>query len=183
MVHTNITMLKKALFLDRDGIINVDHGYVSKINDFTFTKGIFELLHLFMKKEYLIFIITNQSGIGRGYYSVEDFQHLTDYMLNVFKEKDIHIQEVQYCPHAPEKNCHCRKPNTGMIEEILKAYPVDLSNSWLMGDKQSDIDLANQANIPHSIAIGTSDISGASYQFATISECYRFLKDNPSLRK
>ena len=167
---------QKALFLDRDGIINIDHGYVSKIEDFKFTEGIFELLHLFIKKEYLLFIITNQSGIGRGYYTLKDFNTLTTWMIEVFKEKNISIQRVSYCPHAPEDNCHCRKPQTGMIEDILKQYSIDLSTSWLIGDKQSDIDLSHNAKIQHSIAIGSRKISTASYQFNTISDCYTFLE-------
>ena len=165
---------QKALFLDRDGVINIDHGYVSKIEDFAFTEGIFELLHLFSQKGYLLFIITNQSGIGRGYYTLQDFDTLTSWMLSVLNTHDITIEKVAYCPHAPEANCHCRKPQTGMIEEILKHYPIDLSNSWLIGDKQSDIDLAQQAKIAQSIAIGSCDIVNASYQFNTVSDCYQF---------
>lgn len=84
-------MLKKALFLDRDGIINIDHGYVYKIEDFEFTKGIFKLLHLFIQKGYLLFIVTNQSGIGRGYYSLDDFDTLTQWMLKRFEEEHISI--------------------------------------------------------------------------------------------
>ncbi len=167
---------QKALFLDRDGIINIDHGYVSKIEDFEFTKGIFELLHLFIRKEYLLFIVTNQSGIGRGYYTLKDFDTLTEWMNKVLMDNDITIQQIAYCPHSPEDNCHCRKPQTGMINEILKQYPIDLSDSWLIGDKQSDIDLAHNAKIQHSIAIGSGDILNASYQFDTISDCYTFLK-------
>ena len=82
---------QKALFLDRDGIINIDHGYVSKIEDFAFTEGIFELLHLFTQKGYLLFIITNQSGIGRGYYTLQDFDTLTSWMLSVLNTHDITI--------------------------------------------------------------------------------------------
>jgi len=169
---------QKALFLDRDGIINIDHGYVSKIEDFKFVKGIFELLHLFIKKEYLLFIITNQSGIGRGYYTLNDFDTLTQWMLKCFDSKDINIQKVSYCPHSPEDNCHCRKPQTGMIDDILKQYSIDLSTSWLIGDKQSDIDLSRNAKIQHNIAIGSHDIVNASYQFTSISDCHTFLKKN-----
>jgi len=168
---------QKALFLDRDGIINIDHGYVSKIEDFEFTEDIFELLHLFIQKEYLLFIITNQSGIGRGYYTLNDFNTLTEWMLQKLEDQNISIQKVTYCPHAPEDNCHCRKPQTGMIEDILKQYAINLSDSWLIGDKQSDIDLSHNAKIQHSIAIGSTTIQNASYQFDTISDCYTFLKN------
>jgi len=172
---------QKALFLDRDGVINIDHGYVSKIDNFVFTEGIFELLQLFVHKGYMLFIVTNQSGIGRGYYSLEDFQVLTQYMLDVFKEKYIHIQEVQYCPHAPEESCDCRKPKTGMIDSILEQYPIDLENSWLIGDKQSDIDLALHSHIAHSIAITTTSLHHASYSFDSIQSCKIFMGTHPTV--
>ena len=88
------TMLKKALFLDRDGIINVDRGYVYQIDKFEFTKDIFDLLHLFEDTGYLLFIVTNQSGIGRKYYTQEDFQTLTKWMIETLHQHGIDIQEV-----------------------------------------------------------------------------------------
>lgn len=168
----------KALFLDRDGVINVDHGYVHKIKKFEFTEGLFELLRLFIEKGYLLFIVTNQSGIGRGYYSEEDFQTLTSWMLESLKKKGIEISSVQHCPHAPEENCACRKPATGMIDQILFKHTIDLENSWLIGDKQSDIDLAHNAKVGNTIAIGERTIAKASYAFQTILECKLFLEEN-----
>lgn len=164
-------MKTKALFLDRDGIINVDHGYVSKIKDFEFVDGIFDLVKLFVDAGYLIFVVTNQSGIGRGYYSEEDFTVLTDWMIEAFKTKELKIEKVYYCPHSPEEKCHCRKPETGMIEQALEDYPVDLADSWLIGDKQSDIDLAMNASIRSSIYIGNKDIKNATHYFNSILEC------------
>jgi len=171
-------MLKKALFLDRDGIINVDHGYVSQIDKFEFTKDIFDLLHLFTDAGYLLFIVTNQSGIGRKYYTQEDFDTLTQWMINALHEEYIDIKEVQYCPHTPEDDCNCRKPATGMIENILKKHTIDLHNSWIIGDKQSDIDLALNANIPNSIAIGDKNIINSTYSFESILQCKEYLEEN-----
>jgi len=171
-------MKSKALFLDRDGIINIDHGYVSKIEDFEFTEGIFDFLDLFIEKGYKLFIVTNQSGIGRGYYSQQDFDTLTEWMLRELKKKDIHIESVQHCNHAPEKHCACRKPATGMVDEILKQYTIDFENSWMIGDKQSDIDLAHNSTINHTIAIGKNTIEKSEYTFLTILECQRYLKAN-----
>ena len=168
-------MKTKALFLDRDGIINVDHGYVSKIKDFEFVDGIFDLVKLFIDAEYLIFIVTNQSGIGRGYYSEEDLTTLTDWMIEEFKKKELKIEKVYYCPHSPEEKCHCRKPETGMIEQALENHPIDLADSWLIGDKQSDIDLAMNASIGSSIYIGNKDIKNPTYRFKSILECKEFL--------
>ena len=174
----NQASLSKALFLDRDGIINIDHGYVYRIKDFEFTKGIFELLKLFIKKGYKLFIVTNQSGIGRGYYTQENFNTLTQWMLDRFTEENITIESVEHCPHAPEESCLCRKPNTAMIEAILSKYPLDLKNSWMIGDKQSDIDLAHNANIYHTISIGNRKIKKSELSFASIRECYLYLKEN-----
>jgi len=168
--------MKRALFLDRDGIINVDHGYVHNIQKFTFNEKIFELLRLFQSREYLLFIVTNQSGIGRGYYSLEEFQRLTQWMLDRLKEEGITIESVKFCPHAPELNCTCRKPATGMIDDILKEYRIDLARSWMIGDKQSDIDLAHRAQIANTIAIGPRNIEHATYRFKTIERCYDHLK-------
>ena len=171
-------MLRKALFLDRDGIINLDHGYVYQINKFEFTKDIFNLLHYFKDAGYLLFIVTNQSGIGRNYYTQKEYDTLTQWMIQAFHEKDIDIQEVRHCPHAPEDNCDCRKPATGMIDNILKKYPIDLQHSWIIGDKQSDIDLALNANIPNRIAIGDKDIINSSYSFESITQCKEYIEEN-----
>jgi len=168
----------KALFLDRDGVINKDYGYVYKIEKFEFNEGIFELLKLFIDKGYTLFVVTNQSGIARGYYKEEDFAKLTDYMLQELKKEGITIQKVVHCPNHPDTNPKCRKPNTGMIDNILKNYPINLKESWMIGDKQSDIDLAINANIAKSIAIGKQDIKKACYNFKNIKECSNFFKTN-----
>ncbi len=175
--------MKKALFLDRDGIINVDHGYVYKSDDFGFIDGIFDLLHLFKKQGYLFFILTNQSGIGRGYYRQEDFDLLTTWMLKEFKKQGIRIETVQHCPHSPEALCSCRKPQIGMVNNILKHYALDLSQSWMIGDKQSDIDLAQNAGIASSIAIGGREIKGAKLSFSSIAACKRYLEENKAIIK
>ena len=174
-------MKKKALFIDRDGIINIDHGYVYKIEDFEFTEDIFELVKLFSKDGYMIFIITNQSGIARGYYSENDFSTLTEWMIKKFKNNNITIEEVYHCPHSPEENCHCRKPQTGMIEQALEQYPIDLKHSWMIGDKQSDIDLALNAGIGFSIAIGNENIEQSTYSFHSIIACKSYLEKNQDI--
>ncbi len=163
--------MKKALFLDRDGIINVDHGYVYKIEDFEFSDGIFDLVKLFTDAGYLIFVVTNQSGIGRGYYSEEDFITLSDWMIAEFKKQELKIEKVYYCPHSPKDKCHCRKPQTGMIEQALADYSIDLAHSYIIGDKQSDIDLAINAGLGKSIYIGNNAIENCTYRFTTIEAC------------
>jgi len=173
--------MQKALFLDRDGIINVDHGYVYEKEKFEFNEGIFSLLKLFINHNYKLYIVTNQSGIGRDYYSEKDFLALTVWMLERFKKEKIKIEEVKYCPHAPEENCSCRKPQTGMVKKILQKHQIDLNNSWLIGDKQSDIDLAIKSKIQQTIAIGERKIKNATYRFKTIAECKLFLEENQAI--
>ena len=148
----------KAAFLDRDGVINVDHGYVNKIEDFEFKEGIFELLEILQDMGFTLFVVTNQSGIARGYYSVADFMKLTEYMLDELKKRGIEIKEVAYCPHHPDitHKCECRKPAPGMILEIAKKFGVDLDNSILIGDKQSDIDAAKNAGVGRSYLVQNS---------------------------
>jgi D-glycero-D-manno-heptose 1,7-bisphosphate phosphatase len=169
---------QKALFLDRDGVINIDHGYVSTVEEFEFTEGIFPLLSLFISHGYTLFIVTNQSGIGRGYYSSADYQKLTTWMLTEFEKKDVYIEAIHHCHHAPEENCFCRKPAIGMVDAILFEHNIDLEASWLIGDKQSDIDLAHNAHIAHTIAIGERAIEHSDYHFDTILACQEYLEEN-----
>jgi len=146
-------MKRKAIFLDRDGVINIEKDYLFKLEDFEFIEGVFESLRYFQRLGFLLFIITNQSGIGRGYYTKDDFSLLTKWMLSQFENENIIISDVQFCPHSPDIDCRCRKPNIGMIENIDKNYPIDFENSWLIGDKQSDIECAKNAKIKHTIQV------------------------------
>lgn len=173
--------LKKAIFIDRDGVINIEKDYLYKIEDFEFISGVFEALRAFLKKGYLLFIITNQSGIGRGYYTFEDFKLLTNWMLKELNKQNIEIKDVQFCPHTPNEECLCRKPNTGMIDNILKKYSLDLENSWLIGDKASDIKCAKNAKIKNTIQVKSGhsfneNLSEATYVCETILDSVKFIK-------
>ncbi len=147
----------KALFLDRDGVINIDNGYTYKIEEFKFYNGIFNLLKHAQKLGYKLFIVTNQSGIARGYYSENDFQRLTLWMLNEFEKNGIKIEKVYYCPHLPEDNCECRKPKPKMIEDAIDEFDIDPKSSWLVGDKLSDIKAAKNADVKNTILISSED--------------------------
>lgn len=142
--------MNKALFLDRDGVVNVEKDYVYRIEDFEFTKGIFELCKNYFEKEYYIFIITNQAGIAKGYYTVEDFLKLTDWMTAQFLKNGINIAKVYFCPHHPDITgiCKCRKPEPGMILQAVKEFDLDISESILIGDKESDLEAGRNAGIP-----------------------------------
>ena len=145
--------MKKAIFLDRDGVINKDFGYVHKVEDFVFIDGVFEALKEFEQMEYLLVILTNQSGIGRGYYSLDDFKKVTKFMLKELKEKGIKIEKVYFCPHKPEDNCYCRKPNPAMFFAAAKEFDIDLKNSWMIGDKESDIKAAKKAGVKNTLLL------------------------------
>lgn len=141
--------MKKALFLDRDGIINKEINYLHKIEDFELVDGIIDLCKDFKESGYIIIVITNQAGIARGKYSEEDFEKLTIWMIDLFKQNSINISEVYHCPHHPDftGQCECRKPNIGMILQAQEKYDIDLSRSVLVGDKESDIAAGINANI------------------------------------
>jgi len=141
--------LKKALFLDRDGVINVEKEYLYKKEDFEFIEGIFELCRHYQDLGYLIFIVTNQSGIARQFYSEEDFSKLTQWMLKEFEKEGIHIAKVYHCPHHPDISgaCACRKPEPGMLREAAEAFDIDLENSIMIGDKERDIEAGINAGL------------------------------------
>lgn len=147
----------KALFLDRDGVINIDHGYTYKIEEFKFYDEIFNLLRHAQKLGYKLFIVTNQSGIARGYYSEQDFKRLTLWMLKEFEKNGIKIEKVYYCPHLPEDNCECRKPNPKMIKDAIDEFDIDPKSSWMIGDKPSDIEAAKNAGVQNTILISTKN--------------------------
>lgn len=137
----------KALFLDRDGVINKDLGYVYRIEDFEFMPGIFAALRGFIELGFEIFVVTNQSGIGRKYYTQADFDKLSEYMINEFKAQGVNIKKIYHCPHTPDDNCECRKPKSGMFLKALSEFNIDMKSSIMIGDKQSDIDAASGAGV------------------------------------
>ncbi len=149
--------MNKALFLDRDGVINKEKNYLYKIEDFEFIDGVFETCRYFQEKGYLIIIITNQAGIARGKYSEDDFHKLNDWMLAEFSKKDVRISKVYYCPHHPDFSgeCECRKPKPKMILDAQREFDLDLSQSILVGDKNSDIEAGISAGIKSNFLITT----------------------------
>lgn len=148
-------MKSKALFLDRDGIINKEIDYLYRIEDFIFIDGIFELCQYYQNNDYKIFVITNQAGISRGFYTEDDYKKLTNWMINEFSKKGITIMKVFHCPHHPEitGECSCRKPNPGMLKQAENEYNIDLSSSILIGDKISDIEAGKNAGVGLNILI------------------------------
>lgn len=143
--------MNKAVFLDRDGTINVEKEYLYRIQDFEFIPGVVEGLLKFQNAGYLLIIITNQSGIGRGYYTENDFHILNGWMQEQFRQKGVSITDIYFCPHLPEAKvgkyrmvCRCRKPLLGMFEQAINVYNIDLSRSWTIGDKIRDLSLCEK---------------------------------------
>ena len=179
-------MIKKAFFLVRDGVINIDHDYVYKLEDFQFIDGIFELCRQAISKGYLIFVITNQAGIGRGYYNTEDFNHLTRWMCEVFLNEGILITKVYHSPFHPthgigeyKKDDISRKPNTGMIYQAVNEFNIDLKESVLIGDKPSDIQAGINAQVGRNIYFGSNkickDLGLTCFCVGSLSEAEIFL--------
>ena len=146
-------MTIKTIFLDRDGVINKDVNYAYKIVDFEFIEGIFDVCIYFQDLGYKIIIVTNQSGISRGYYSENDFQTITNWMLAQFKKNDINILDIFHCPHSPSSNCDCRKPKPGMFIEAKNKHNINMVKSWIIGDSERDIRAAILAGIENTILV------------------------------
>ena len=146
-------MADKVIFIDRDGVINVEKEYLYKIEDFEFIEGVFESLHYLQSLGYKLVIITNQSGIGRGYYTREQYDMLTIWIKKQFLDQNIKIVEIFCCPHSPTEGCDCRKPKIGMIQQASKLIDIDYKNSWIIGDKSSDIETGLNANISNTIQV------------------------------
>ena len=139
-------ILQKAVFLDRDGVINKDTGYISKCEDFIFLDSVHKALKLFAKAGYKLVLITNQSGIARGLFKENEFLNICSFMTSSLAENDIFFDEIYYCPHHPEAKieefrvkCNCRKPEIGMIRKAENDLGINLKESVIIGDKISDL--------------------------------------------
>lgn len=137
--------MNKAVFLDRDGTINVEKNYLYKKEDFEFLPGVIPALKQLQAAGYLLIIVTNQSGIARGYYSEQDFLDLNDWIITILAEQGIYISKVYYCPHHPDAdnekyrvNCECRKPKPGMFLKAKQDFDLDLGACFAIGDKIRD---------------------------------------------
>ncbi len=138
----------KALFLDRDGTINIDRGYVHCREDFVFINGVFDFCRNAQDKGYLIIIITNQSGIARGYYTEADYNSLTTWMLEEFSKRNVRITDIFHCPDLSGPN---RKPEPGMFLSARDKYGIDMANSIAIGDKHRDVEAGERAGVGKNI--------------------------------
>jgi len=179
-------MKNKVIFLDRDGTVNVDTDYLYKIEDFQFEKNVPETLKYFFDKGYKLIVITNQSGIARGYYSEADVKKLHDYIQQEAKKYGFYFTDFYYCPHHKDGtvkkyaiDCECRKPKTLLLEKAVKGHYLTLSGSYLIGDKPADMKLGHKMGLA-TILVGTG------YGKETIKTCKEndyYIQDFSELKK
>ncbi|HEX7341274.1 MAG TPA: HAD family hydrolase [Rhodanobacteraceae bacterium] len=154
--------LRRALFLDRDGVINVDHGYVCTPERTEFIDGIFELCRDATQRGFLTVVVTNQAGIARGYYAEADFLAYMAWVRDEFLRHDARLDAIYYCPHHPVhgigkylRDCDCRKPKPGMLLTAQREWGLDMSQSLLLGDSESDIAAGKAAQVGSCILVRT----------------------------
>jgi len=154
---------RRAAFLDRDGVINIDHGYVFRREDFEFIDGVLEACATLATRGFVLVVVTNQSGIGRGIYSEADFDALTGWMTGQFAAAQARLSGVYFCPHHPVEardayrvDCDCRKPAPGMLLQAARELRLDLARSVLFGDKRHDLEAAAAAGVPVRVLLGSN---------------------------
>lgn len=144
-----------AVFLDRDGVVNVEKNYLHKVEDFEFLPDVIDAVRRYNEKGYVVVVVTNQSGIARGYYGEEEYQKLTEHMLSLFEKYGAKIAAVYHCPHHESDGCDCRKPLPGMLLRAKEELGIDMASSWMIGDKESDVQAAKAAGVGHALLVRT----------------------------
>ncbi|MCM2680013.1 D-glycero-beta-D-manno-heptose 1,7-bisphosphate 7-phosphatase [Echinimonas agarilytica] len=155
-------MRTPAVFLDRDGVINQDTGYVHTIDDFEFLPGVLEGCLKLQSAGFKLVVVTNQSGIARGYYTEQQFQTLNAYMVECFLTAKVYITAVYHCPHHPSGqnpqlaiDCDCRKPKPKMLLDAASAHAIDLDRSYIVGDRTSDLKAGMNAGLKRNVLVST----------------------------
>ena len=179
--------MNKAVFFDRDGTINKDIGYLSRIEDFEFLPGVYDIMLYLQKLGYLLFVVSNQSGIGRGYYSEKQFLKVDRWMKERFLEYGITISKTYYCPHflgsgIKEYNfdCECRKPKTGLFHLAEKEFNIDLKNSICVGDSIRDCTLCNEIGCRGFLLnknVGFEKIPTNTIVISSLTEIKKYVKE------
>jgi D-glycero-D-manno-heptose 1,7-bisphosphate phosphatase len=168
---------RPALFLDRDGVINVDHNYVYRVEDFEWIEGARETIARFNAMDWLVFVVTNQSGIARGYYTEEQMQTLHEWITVELAAAGAHIDRIYHCPFHEEgtiarytRDSYDRKPKPGMLIRAMTDFPVIKERSFLIGDKQADLDAAKAAGVRGFLFSGGNLSSFADWALADMGE-------------
>ena len=176
----------KAIFFDRDGVITEDIGYVHKIEDFKLIPNAIEGLKLL--KNYKLIFITNQSGIGRGYFKFEDFLNYNNRVIEELKKYSIKIEKTYVCPHKPDDNCECRKPKTKLLKNAEKEFKIDLEKSFFIGDKKIDVEMGHNAGCKSILVLTGNGMkerenSNADYVAKDLVEAAKWIKENDNERR
>lgn len=151
--------MDKAVFLDRDGTLNVEVDYLHETDKLVFIDGTFQALRLLKAHAYKLIVISNQSGIGRGYYKKQDVEQLHHYMNAILSRHDAEIDAFYYCPHVEQDECLCRKPHTGLIDRAVAEWKIDLGQSYMVGDKESDLMTAFNAGCKYALVLSGHPVS------------------------
>ncbi|HXL97883.1 MAG TPA: D-glycero-beta-D-manno-heptose 1,7-bisphosphate 7-phosphatase [Steroidobacteraceae bacterium] len=181
---------RKAAFVDRDGVITVDSGFLHRVEDLVFLPGAIEGLQRLQAAHYLLVVITNQSGIARGFYTEADYLRLTGHMQQRLSAAGVQLSAVEYCPHLPDAqiaryrvDCDCRKPLPGMLRRAAAALNIDMASSVLVGDRAIDVQAGRSAGVGRcwlvrsGVALSPSDIELADAVFDDLAACARQLAD------
>ncbi|MCD5398058.1 HAD family hydrolase [candidate division NPL-UPA2 bacterium] len=136
----NILSRARAVFLDRDGTINEDNGYLSDVRNLKIIPGAVEAVNLLKEEGFLIFIVTNQSGLARGFFTVENLEQIHDQIKKIFS-----LDGISFCPHHPDENCSCRKPEPKMVLDVAEKFRIGRGKSYVIGDTRSDLEMGQRA--------------------------------------
>lgn len=166
--------MNKAIFLDRDGTINVEVDYLHECEKFKFIPGVVKALALLQAKGFKLIVITNQSGVGRGYFPIEDVHEVNEYMNQLLSERGVKIDGCYCCPHTEKDNCQCRKPASGMYLKAAKEHDIDFSKSFMVGDKITDVQAAFELGCGFGLVLSGHDIK-MEYQKQYSGHCYKDL--------
>lgn len=168
-------MSERALFLDRDGVVNVEVGYLHRAEEVRFVDGIFSLCRTAMALGYRLIVVTNQAGIARGYYTEDDFHALMEYMRSKLRAEGVELDAVYFCPFHPEhgiglyrREHEDRKPGTGMLQRGASEFDLDLRQSLLVGDRCSDIAAANAAELRQAFLIQGTEAAACTGTYAPV---------------
>ena len=172
--------LNKAFFWDRDGTINIDYGYVGNVEDVELIEGIGDTIHLLNESGFLVIVVSNQSGVARGYFSMEDVDRVNNRINELLSKYGAHVDKFYICPHLQDgvvpkytKKCRCRKPQTGLFQEAIAEYHIDVSRSYAVGDKLRDIECLPGIgfNISHLFVVDSTESRSAFFQYINNHLC------------
>ncbi len=169
-------MKKPAVFIDRDGTVNEQMGYINHISRFVMLPGAAQAIRLLNRCGYLAIIVSNQSGVARGYYPIDLVERVHDHMRNLLKKEGAWVDGIFYCPHYPKGivpeysiECKCRKPGTGLIETASKVFDIHMEKSYVIGDRFSDIELARQLGLKGILVTTGYGLGDLEYVFPALS--------------